>query len=640
MKLTIAIAAAVLAFSQTALAQNSCTAVAFLGGLSGTSCTGAELGDASQNGAGFGPCELVTNAHQCIPGAGETQETTFKRTPVRSGVVIEVLACFVGINKQIDCDRASSGVLGIIGQVRDLMDNGLLVINSWIMHLIRAVILQPDLPSPVEGVDARNRTLAYIQELLDFSLDEKVLWQITRSFSTLWPLLMEAWCKAVNETHPTAGLWSRLMAKLAWGPTRACVLVPYNSSQTRASFQRNVYGEGTELSLMFIRYLSYAASRIPTMSVLELDNVRMFLAALAPGKLLRHHPLFPTAIKPQATPALVSVVRSLLSTRTVDRLSPDGIGFRTVHGSVCLCLAYLATMGNRYPFILGLLDAGIIPARRCLLIMDAGSPTPAFVGYACEILDFISRLMIYQPIFHAFLLSIRRVPDLESAENEIKEHATTLWRSWERTRDKALILRELRRDLKKGLSFQCSNRKCPLLMPSDEENCGNLKTLTNLRDMPIIYEHMSDSIPISDYDIQCIYSWVALYFDPSIPEITNQILTHCSELSQRADCDLLGEERLIKSGFKNPIMIADSTGPGLGKPEEIICFTVPARLKEEGPAQSCPGTMETISSLWDSWEGSGEKLLFVVLIPVDQSTAWMLYERSRFSVLLDRCADW
>ncbi|KAJ8088178.1 hypothetical protein PM082_013729 [Marasmius tenuissimus] len=54
-----------LGFSATlSVAQNSCTAVAYLGH-TGNSCTNAELGDAKQNGAGFGACELVTNA-QCV----------------------------------------------------------------------------------------------------------------------------------------------------------------------------------------------------------------------------------------------------------------------------------------------------------------------------------------------------------------------------------------------------------------------------------------------------------------------------------------------------------------------------------------------------------------------------------------------
>ncbi|KAL0067128.1 hypothetical protein AAF712_005915 [Marasmius tenuissimus] len=54
-----------LGFSATlSVAQNSCTAVAYLGH-SGNSCTGAELGDAKQDGNGFGACELVTNA-QCV----------------------------------------------------------------------------------------------------------------------------------------------------------------------------------------------------------------------------------------------------------------------------------------------------------------------------------------------------------------------------------------------------------------------------------------------------------------------------------------------------------------------------------------------------------------------------------------------
>ncbi|KAJ7722543.1 hypothetical protein B0H14DRAFT_2411411 [Mycena olivaceomarginata] len=46
-----------------ACAQNSCTAVAYLGQApaGGGSCTGQELGDASMNGPGFGACDEVTN---------------------------------------------------------------------------------------------------------------------------------------------------------------------------------------------------------------------------------------------------------------------------------------------------------------------------------------------------------------------------------------------------------------------------------------------------------------------------------------------------------------------------------------------------------------------------------------------------
>ncbi|KAJ6566475.1 hypothetical protein B0H19DRAFT_1374032 [Mycena capillaripes] len=48
-------------------AQNSCTAVAFLGQApaGGGSCTGQELGDASMNAPGFGACDEVTNG-SCV----------------------------------------------------------------------------------------------------------------------------------------------------------------------------------------------------------------------------------------------------------------------------------------------------------------------------------------------------------------------------------------------------------------------------------------------------------------------------------------------------------------------------------------------------------------------------------------------
>ncbi|KAF9467959.1 hypothetical protein BDZ94DRAFT_1232854 [Collybia nuda] len=64
--LTTAILGVFLA-AHTTVAQNSCTAVAYLGQIppAGGSCTGQELGDASQNAPGFGRCEEVTNG-SCI----------------------------------------------------------------------------------------------------------------------------------------------------------------------------------------------------------------------------------------------------------------------------------------------------------------------------------------------------------------------------------------------------------------------------------------------------------------------------------------------------------------------------------------------------------------------------------------------
>ncbi|KAG0564023.1 hypothetical protein M758_8G071900 [Ceratodon purpureus] len=56
---------ALLSLAALASAQNSCTAVAYLGQIGGTSCTGQELGDASMNGPGFGQCDEVTNA-SCV----------------------------------------------------------------------------------------------------------------------------------------------------------------------------------------------------------------------------------------------------------------------------------------------------------------------------------------------------------------------------------------------------------------------------------------------------------------------------------------------------------------------------------------------------------------------------------------------
>lgn len=61
----LAVGFALLSLAALASAQNSCLAVAYLGQIGGTSCTGQELGDARMTGAGFGPCEEVTNA-SCV----------------------------------------------------------------------------------------------------------------------------------------------------------------------------------------------------------------------------------------------------------------------------------------------------------------------------------------------------------------------------------------------------------------------------------------------------------------------------------------------------------------------------------------------------------------------------------------------
>ena len=64
MKVTIRLAVIGALLASSTVSGQSCTAVAYLGQApaGGGSCTGQELGDAQQNGPGFGPCDNVTNA--------------------------------------------------------------------------------------------------------------------------------------------------------------------------------------------------------------------------------------------------------------------------------------------------------------------------------------------------------------------------------------------------------------------------------------------------------------------------------------------------------------------------------------------------------------------------------------------------
>ncbi|KAJ7495077.1 hypothetical protein FB451DRAFT_1477575 [Mycena latifolia] len=57
-----ALVAALSALVVVVSAQNSCTAVATVGGPKGETCTSLELGDAKQNMPGLGPCEKVPTA--------------------------------------------------------------------------------------------------------------------------------------------------------------------------------------------------------------------------------------------------------------------------------------------------------------------------------------------------------------------------------------------------------------------------------------------------------------------------------------------------------------------------------------------------------------------------------------------------
>ncbi|KAJ8091104.1 hypothetical protein PM082_022809 [Marasmius tenuissimus] len=577
--------------------------------------------------------------------------STKRRSP-EIETAVEFLACLVAHNAFVDHDGHDNGALSHISSRR----NGIAIFVSWVLFLLTNVVLAEELPTTIDGVKARARSFAYIPYLIGFPNDQSILLSMMRSYPSLQPLLMQGWCKSIDETDPTWGFWSMLVANLFYGSTALSSFRP-----NPQGLSGGPYTEGEDLGLMFTRHLHHEARRVRFMPVDELRHLKMYVLCLSPGATLREGPFQDIAVRVHCIPALILLVSKCLKRRFVVHTSSteeDSREITLIHEVVSTSLSYLKELMDGTLSVRWSLNAGIVKVLlhipTSLFAHDRAMPSElSLVGRATEALEGISKFLVYPPILHAFLKSVDRLSTTE-IERTLLVYAPAVWMCWISATEKASALRALRRELKRNPSFMCSNPNCLSMDLSFSEGehrkrghgkrsnysvCSSCETMMYCsvecqrvqwrgghRAECQTYREIREAslLQISDYDTQFGHAWMQVYLRGWNDLVWARIAAYRSTLSRRLST-LTEEERLILSEIKTPLAVLDLMQPGLPD-ESCLSLTNVTAFSASEAGKLYPSIASEVLTTWRGQRVDNGTLLVVGLFPRDGTHPWLFYK--------------
>ncbi|KAL0065350.1 hypothetical protein AAF712_007702 [Marasmius tenuissimus] len=370
-------------------------------------------------------------------------------------IAIEVFGYLAADHRYIN-HRSDSAFAYLI-----LQKSGSPVIARWITFFFEDIILAQDLPSTFEGIQHRARVFAYVPYLLGSIRHMRPVMTLIDFYPALLRLFVQGWCKAIDEYHPSWGTWARLINNMMrWANATSQSILARMQMQGLTS---GGYTEGPALARILIRHLNHETTRVPDMSTESLLPLNNFLMSLAAGGYFRYGPFKEMEIRSDSIPALVSLISALMKHPFTRNGPKDGVEFKLVHEIMYFTLSTLVSeLTDELASALAMLNAGIVvvlmKSPRAFLEGDSVKTNDiSCIHRIVEILEFLSKFLIYPTVLHAFLVSVKKIERREGVEEAFREHAPSVWSRWEEVREKAFALRSYRRKLKRTPSFACTS---------------------------------------------------------------------------------------------------------------------------------------------------------------------------------------
>ncbi|KAG7098006.1 hypothetical protein E1B28_005314 [Marasmius oreades] len=183
------------------------------------------------------------------------------------------------------------------------------------------------------------------------------------------------------------------------------------------------------------------------------------------------------------------------------------------------------------------------------------------------VMDHVSRFLLHSPVLHAFLRVVHRIEASETLEKEMKGKSNLIWKSWERCKKKAIVIQDFRRELKAKPFIFCTYQQCPL---REVPPTTSLEWRDNHRE----FCRMKDivSMKITDYDLKFFTEWIFGFLSTHSGTVKEMVNNAILNMFNRPDNELSTNERLMKTGSRNPIFYLNFDTPSPLMPEN--CFQV------------------------------------------------------------------
>ncbi|KAL0575536.1 hypothetical protein V5O48_006436 [Marasmius crinis-equi] len=544
------------------------------------------------------------------------------------------------------------------------------LIGPWVRYLIEGFVLVKEGPSTLEGVEACRQSLSFIPLLLHRrkALKRKTEYkELRRMDRYLYPLFVQVWLKLIDECHPTWMVWVNDVAELRQATTERGLFV--DADLVRYAPYKDA--TSSQLGMLYVRHINHLASigcSAPWHNI-SAFRCHLWLMWHNLGGKDQYPPLFQPDVLRYSVPALANLATCFLHRRKMAQAEDwaDIDYVRSSEGGTAsdlvdhtLNLLHLSIRG----FEIAVIDAGT------LLAFFKASPsyyrahreqkenTDLPVRFQ-EILGDISRMAVYPSVLRRFLLVLKRVERSEKMQARTEKRWSGLWKDWERAKQKAIALRDLRDSVKMRRISLCDYSQCPLL--NEEVSQGVLETahITYLRCSAccrVIYcsrecrsmdwrkEHKAQcsaltklrlagdfKAPISRHDALFFRECVQFVMQRNSQSISTEIRDYLSKLSQHRG-KLSEDARLMKTGCKNPFLLLDfvTAELDLPKPEVLDPATLVTRVKME-MTENASWTTSMIQKWRDAGIGKGN-ILVVALFPQNEFDPWSLDEIYEFPI--------
>ncbi|KAJ8078333.1 hypothetical protein PM082_000540 [Marasmius tenuissimus] len=502
-------------------------------------------------------------------------------------VVLEVIATLTATMRGLNGRNASESVVFAI------KEEWKSVIGPWIMFLLNVVVSAGDGPSTPQAVEVVNQTLTLIPSMMSFPQGSNTASAITQTSPHLFPLLVQVWCKVVDENHPAWGTWSSLLFDYA-PPDRLKRRVPTHI-ETPPDDKDEVVGR------LIVRHLQRESLRITTMSLEELNSFQTFVGCLPVAYFIGPRTALSLMSIRRLVVSLCSYILSqLLSERkSLSRATSKSPECLLVHDIATLLAGYLEPFIDEPVWVVEVMNAGFIKAifKAYPCLFEAGRQRPVYLDqsltyWLCKILDQISKFLIYSSVIHKFSRAERKIMAIEGAVGTLKWKSEDLMQRWAVASEKAMVFRTFRQSLKDDLGLLCGNHiSCSLKSPSP---CDRVQVQRNVRFLrcsacltttycsyecrrmdwhqhrsicPRMQEAMRNGVPVfSDYEFRMLREFIDAYYIQHGPEIFSLFRTYITSL--KSD----GGKHEILDQCKTPFLFIDFNNPSIPNPKDCVRF--------------------------------------------------------------------
>ncbi|KAL0069932.1 hypothetical protein AAF712_002827 [Marasmius tenuissimus] len=441
-------------------------------------------------------------------------------------VVLEVIATLTATMRGLNGRNASESV------VFTIKEEWKSVIGPWIMFLLNVVVSAGDGPSTPQAVEVVNQTLTLIPSMMSFPQGSNTASAITQTSPHLFSLLVQVWCKVIDENHPTWGTWSSLLFDYA-PPDRLKRRVPTHI-ETPPDDKDEIVGR------LIVRHLQRESLRITTMSLEELNSFKTFVGCLPVAYFIGPRTALSLISVRRLVVSLCSYILSqLLSERkSLSRATSKSPECLLVHDIATLLAGYLEPFIDEPVWVVEVMNAGFIKAifKAYPCLFEAGRQRPVYLDqsltyWLCKILDHISKFLIYSSVIHKFSRAERKITANEGAVRGLELKSEALMQRWGVASEKAMVFRTFRQSLKDDLGLLC------------------------------------DGVSVfSDYEFRMLREFVDAYYIQHGAEIISLFRTYITSLKSAGGKDEILDQR------KTPFLYIDFNSPSIPNPKDCVRF--------------------------------------------------------------------